>query len=172
MTRPQPSRSDPGRLPPNGASGAIRPSWSGADDEAITRLMGEGRSFVEIAERLARTKNAVASRAWRIARLAAKQGLPAPWPEGRMFCSIRQGSLSPPATAFPSLRPSPAPSAWRSCQFPMWPHDADRNHPVYGLMCGQPSAPQRSYCAEHHSRCAIAIIATDDPEGALRSLLE
>jgi hypothetical protein len=133
----------------------LPPRWSARDIAAAKRLLGEGRTLRQIARALSRSKDAVASRMRRLREIAQNHRLPAPRPEERTSCSVRPGSWSPPATAFPSRRPSPDAPAWRLCQFPLWPDGADLLHPDYGRTCGRPSIAMRSYCAEHHARCAV-----------------
>lgn len=40
----------------------------------------------------------------------------------------------------------------KSCQFPIWPHDADHTHPDFGKYCGA-KVHEVSYCAKHHLIC-------------------
>jgi hypothetical protein len=147
------------------------PHWSEADKAAVKRLRAEGRSLREIARALARTKDAVAGQARRLRRIATEHELPARRPEGWTLSPVHWVTWTPPAAAVPSPRPPPVRLAWRTCQYPLWPDGADLNHPDYGSMCGQPSLPQRSYCATHHARCTAQIRTEPPPEAPGEVLL-
>jgi len=53
-----------------------------------------------------------------------------------------------------SLRPSPVlVGRPRGCQFPLWPHSADKHHPDFGrVYCGE-KVTYQSYCEHHAKMC-------------------
>jgi hypothetical protein len=160
-------------------------TWSAAEDAALEQMWRSGLSTTRIGAALGKTKNAVIGRAHRL-RLPLR-GSPVKRRDGataskssrprkaaaavlravKASRSVWRGDVSPMRHARIDLLPEsvaalriPArPKIWAStCQWPLWPNGARRDHPDYGRYCGATSA-YVSYCAVHAARAYVGLHA-------------
>lgn len=122
-------------------------NWTPADDAALRDAMRRGDSHQAIADRLGRTKGAVAGRADRLGVARKKRDLENEGP----------GWLARGMRAMPALPPV------RFCQWPIGdPRDEDFR------FCGAPAVEGRPYCDRHcaraYTRYEAALAEEDEGE--------